>query len=138
MQFQEWKEKYAPNDSGDDYDLRGAFDAGLTPDANGHWPDIFKRPNHPTFSDQSVFAIGRNASKAGRWEGDRFIRPLHICKHWGELFLDDDGTTHFKFHIEGGDWFAAREALVKFIACLQHKLDSERKCPFYGNRESSI
>lgn len=27
--FEHWKQKYAPNDSGEDYDLRGAFDAGM-------------------------------------------------------------------------------------------------------------
>ena len=38
-QFQTWKAKNAPNDSGQDYDLRGAFKAGVTPDPdNGHMP----------------------------------------------------------------------------------------------------
>lgn len=69
--FLKWKEKYAPNDSGDDYDLRGAFKAGLKPDPKtGHWPDTFKKPNHPTFSDQSNYAAH---GKPGRWEGDTFI-----------------------------------------------------------------
>jgi hypothetical protein len=54
--FNDWKTKYAPNDSGADYDLRGAFKAGLTPDkATGHWPDTFKKPNHPTFSPESIY-----------------------------------------------------------------------------------
>jgi hypothetical protein len=75
MTFSEWKERYAPNDSGEDYDLRSAFDAGLTPDANGHWPDTFKRPNHPTFSNESIYAVGVNAAKAGHWEGVQFIGP---------------------------------------------------------------
>lgn len=49
--FQKWKGSFAPNDSGSDYDLRGAFKAGVVPDATtGHWPDTFKKPNHPTFS----------------------------------------------------------------------------------------
>jgi hypothetical protein len=75
MTFDEWKIRYAPNDSGEDYDLRGAFDAGVLPDASGHWPDTFKRPNHPTFSNESIFAFGVNESKAGRWEGNTFIAP---------------------------------------------------------------
>jgi len=74
--FTGWKQQYAPRDSGADYDLRGAFKAGLVPDAaTGHWPDTYKKPNHPTFSDQSMYAVGPNAAKAGRWEGDRFIPP---------------------------------------------------------------
>lgn len=71
--FQEWKAKNAPKDSGVDYDLRGAFKAGLTPDAKtGHWPDTYKKPNHPTFSDQSQYAKDA-LDKAGRWEGDKFV-----------------------------------------------------------------
>lgn len=55
IEFDKWKAKYAPKDSGKDYDLRGAFKAGLKP-TNGHWPDTFKKPNHPTFSRESVYA----------------------------------------------------------------------------------
>lgn len=75
-QFGEWKSKNAPNDSGADYDLRGAFKAGLTPAGpeagvnEGHWPDTFKKPNHPTFSVESKYAKFGNP---GRWEGNNFI-----------------------------------------------------------------
>lgn len=72
--FQSWKQQYAPNDAGADYDLRGAFKAGLVPDSKtGHWPDTFKKPNHPTFSNESQYAVGDDAAKAGHWEGDKFI-----------------------------------------------------------------
>lgn len=75
QRFQEWKKRFAPNDSGADYDLRGAFKAGEVPGADGHWTDRFKKPNHPTFSDQSQYAKGADAGKAGRWEGEKFIPP---------------------------------------------------------------
>lgn len=75
MTFHEWKQRYAPDDSGEDYDLRGAYDAGITPDADGHWDDRWKLPNHPTFSVFSLYAVGENRVKAGRWEGDTFIAP---------------------------------------------------------------
>ncbi len=72
--FQPWKQQYAPKDSGQDYDLRGAFKAGLTPDPNnGHWSDQFKKPNHETFSVESQYAVGANAAKAGHWEGEQFV-----------------------------------------------------------------
>lgn len=75
QRFQAWKQQFAPHDSGQDYDLRGAFKAGLTPGPNGHFSDRFKKPNHPTFSDQSQYA--RFApEKAGRWEGERYIPPV--------------------------------------------------------------
>lgn len=74
--YAEWKKQYAPRDSGEDYDLQGAYKAGLTPDPEtGHWPDTFKKPNHPTFSNESMYATGDNAAKAGHWEGNTFIPP---------------------------------------------------------------
>ena len=76
--YQAWKAKYAPNDSGVDYDLRGAFAAGVTPSANGHFPDTFKKPNHPTFSVESRYAKFRPFD-AGYWNGDTFIPPQRIA-----------------------------------------------------------
>jgi hypothetical protein len=73
--FQAWKQKYAPNDSGVDYDLRGAFKAGVTPDpATGHMPDTFKKPNHPTFSVESQYAKDR-PDLAGYWQGNTYVAP---------------------------------------------------------------
>ena len=73
--YQDWKSIHAPNDSGFDYDFRGAFKAGVTPDnESNHWPDTFKKPNHPTFSDQSQYA--KDAPHlAGSWNGDTYIPP---------------------------------------------------------------
>ena len=72
QKFQTWKQRYAPNDSGEDYDLRGAFKAGLTPGSDGHWPDTFKKPNHPTFSNESIYADAA-PDRAGHWEGKQFV-----------------------------------------------------------------
>lgn len=73
--FQDWKSKYASSDSGKDYDLRGAFLKGYTPSPdNGHFPDEFKKPNHPTFSNQSKFAKDYQ-SLAGSWDGETYIPP---------------------------------------------------------------
>jgi hypothetical protein len=73
--FQAWKAQYAPNDSGQDYDLRGAFKAGAKPDPDtGHMPDTWKKPNHPTFSDQSQYAKDR-PDLAGHWDGETYVPP---------------------------------------------------------------
>lgn len=70
-----WKQTYAPGDSGFDYDLRGAFKAGLKPDpATGHWPDTFKKPNHSTFSNESNYAKVR-PDMAGSWSGETYVAP---------------------------------------------------------------
>lgn len=50
-----------------DYDLQGAFKAGLGRSGNGHFPDTFKKPNHPTFSDQSIYA-GKEGNVGGEWK----------------------------------------------------------------------
>lgn len=72
--FQAWKQKYAPNDSGADYDLQGAFKAGVSPADNGHFPDTFKKPNHPTFSDESQYS-GKNGNVGGHWNDNGTFTP---------------------------------------------------------------
>ncbi len=75
--FQSWKSVNAPKDSGEDYDLRGAYKEGLSKDSkSGHWSDKYKKPNHPTFSDQSQYAKDA-PHKAGHWQGDIYIKPRH-------------------------------------------------------------
>lgn len=70
--FEEWKARNAPDDSGYDYDLRGAFAAGAEPAENGHWPDTFKKPWHPTFSDESQYAVDA-PDLAGHWIGETYV-----------------------------------------------------------------
>lgn len=80
--FQAWKDQYAPGDSGEDYDYQGAFLHGARPGPDGHWPDTWKKPNHPTFSNESIYAgLAKNnpeftkggATLPGHWEGDKFV-----------------------------------------------------------------
>lgn len=69
--FEAWKSGL-PADmdkSGKDYDLAGAFNAGLTPEADGHLPDTYKKPNHPTFSNESVYS-GKEDGVGGKWSKD--------------------------------------------------------------------
>jgi len=49
-----------------DYDLRGAFLNNAGQAANGHYPDTFKKPNHPSFSDQSRYH-GADGYSGGTW-----------------------------------------------------------------------
>lgn len=74
VSFGEWKKDNAPYDSGDDYDYRGAFKAGAQPGSDGHWTDTFKKPNHPTFSNESQYA---SAGPHGHWVGDKFVPPMN-------------------------------------------------------------
>ena len=74
IEYSNWKAANAPFDSGYDYDLQGAFLAGVQRDpVTGHMPDTWKKPNHPTFSNQSQYATGRWAKYAGTWQGESYI-----------------------------------------------------------------
>lgn len=81
-QFQRWYDKYAtarpmsnisknPDDVEHYYDYRGYWKDNrynlLPPDR--HFPDTYKLPGHPTFSDESLHAD----ETAGHWEGDTFV-----------------------------------------------------------------
>ena len=77
--YADWKKKNAPNDSGYDYDLRGAYKAGEArdPGPDGHMKDRFKKPNHPTFSDESQYATGAQRDRAGHWVEGVFVPPAN-------------------------------------------------------------
>jgi hypothetical protein len=58
--------------SGDNYnyDMRGAYANGAAQSGgNMHWPDTFKKPNHPSFSDQSQYH-GADGTQGGSWSQD--------------------------------------------------------------------
>lgn len=101
LTYRQWKQRYAPQDSGEDYDLLAAFRAGIVPDANGHWPDLFKLPNHPTFSVESIYAVGANANRAGRWEGATFI-PNHQSEGQESLTSDRARREEIRPDSDGG------------------------------------
>lgn len=49
-----------------DYDMRGAFLGGAARSENAHYPDTFKKPNHPSFSTGSQYnAVDGN--QGGVW-----------------------------------------------------------------------
>lgn len=64
--YQAWAKKLGPQGNTYDYDLRGAWASGAGQAANGHFPDTFKKPNHPTFSDQSQYSTPQ--TPGGKWE----------------------------------------------------------------------
>jgi hypothetical protein len=60
-----------PGDANDyNYNIGYLSDPSGELASNGHLSDIGKLPNHPTFSNESVYAIGN--PNAGRW-----LEPLH-------------------------------------------------------------
>ncbi len=70
-QLQSYGSKFSPQDS-QDYDMQGYFKANpnVEPNTPGtHYPDTYKKPNHMTFSDESVYH-GQDGNIGGHWGTD--------------------------------------------------------------------
>ena len=68
-----------------DYDMRGAWKQGIEGDPRtGHYPDTYKKPNHPTFSDESQYD-GSGGRRGGHWEedetGSETLQPYGTHSH---------------------------------------------------------
>lgn len=69
--YQQWVNSLPINLRGDyDYDLRGAWLNGDQPDEYYHMPDTWKKPWHPTFSNESIYSTP--GAEGGRWDGEEF------------------------------------------------------------------
>lgn len=75
--FQNWYNKNTlegkkgiPYSDNLDYDYYSFFKNNGTGNIKDHFPDTFKRPNHKTFSQESIYSIPEN--KGGKWENDVF------------------------------------------------------------------
>lgn len=69
-QQKDYDTKFSPQDS-TDYDMQGWYLKNQTvdPHTDGtHYPDTWKKPSHPTFSDQSIYS-GPD-SQGGQWTND--------------------------------------------------------------------
>ena len=80
--FQDWLKNNGVHTANElyDYDLRGAWKSGdvFNLDSRGHLTDRYKKPNHPTFSNQSIYD-GADGFVGGHWSelpNGRFVfRP---------------------------------------------------------------
>lgn len=66
-QFQAWAKKTGRESDTYDYDLRGAWKADAKAATNGHLPDTWKKPNHPTFSVESQYSGPASGLIGGQW-----------------------------------------------------------------------
>lgn len=58
-----------------DYDLESYYNnLKANPIENGHLPDTYKKPNHPTFSDQSMYHIP-GVQEGGNWNEKAEFTP---------------------------------------------------------------
>lgn len=64
--FQKWAVQNNKTKDTFDYDLRGAWKEGSAGTGGAHSPDTYKKPNHPTFSNQSKYN-GAEGKTGGEW-----------------------------------------------------------------------
>lgn len=77
QQFQDWAAKAGKLGDVYDYDLRGFWKSGGSFDpTTGHGGDTYKKPNHPTFSDQSQYH-GTDGYQGGTWGRGTFTPSAH-------------------------------------------------------------
>ena len=64
-----------------DYNMAAAKASGFGSNGNGHYPDTFKKPNHPTFSDESIYHS--EATPGGRWRGNTYEPSDYVLNQQG-------------------------------------------------------
>lgn len=79
--FQAWRAQQ-PTDlrNTGDYDLRGAWLGNAQEAGNGHLPDTWKKPNHMTFSDGSMYSTP--AAPGGAWSQIAPATPQNPEGQW--------------------------------------------------------
>jgi hypothetical protein len=107
--YQEWaKQNHREGDSFD-YDMRGAWKEGIQADpSTGHFPDTYKKPNHPTFSDESQYH-GADGRMGGHWKydetGSETLQPYSERYEQGgkveKIQQQMDDPEHGSWHDDG-------------------------------------
>lgn len=93
--YEQWLKMYGIRET-PDYDVRGAYKAGIDPDpVTGHLNDEFKLPNHITYSEESRASKAKGAPPAGKWVGSDeegwtfYASPTNIANAGGIDALRD-------------------------------------------------
>lgn len=106
--FQQWAEQESIKTGRDkfrdleDYDLKGAWkelqQGTMSEDERGHLGDKYKKPNHPTFSDQSIYHNTKDPKTGTKYEGgtwgkegekDTYTPSKHVLKFHGDTGLSN-------------------------------------------------
>lgn len=71
-QYSQWAKEQGREQDVQNYDLRGAWlemqnNSAMSEDERGHLGDKYKKPNHPTFSAESIYN-GKEGVQGGKWE----------------------------------------------------------------------
>jgi len=91
--YQTWAKKNRREKDTFDYDMRGAWKARIEASDNGHFPDTYKKPNHPTFSNESQYH-GVDGEQGGSWNGEVFTPGPTNDKYWRGTALEEYISRH--------------------------------------------
>lgn len=69
--FLRWAQEAGKTRDLEDYDLRGAWKSGAL--TGGHGPDTYKKPNHPTFSNESMYSTPQRPGGSWQQAGDDWL-----------------------------------------------------------------
>lgn len=98
-QFAQWaREKNLLRDLYD-YDMRGAWKAGAAQSEEGHFPDTFKKPNHPTFSVESQYHNEKNLP-GGTWGVDSEGRTTFTPSAFNLQNMSPNELRQYFFQVE--------------------------------------
>lgn len=104
-EYQKYKSSLGEQGTDEDYDLRGFWlEHGEEPHEKGaHFIDKYKKPNHPTFSDQSQYHGADNGMGGihigGSWVGDTgYIPPAHVLNDPKKMA----SLQRYMYEAEGG------------------------------------
>lgn len=81
LKYRAWKAAL-PHDlqNSSDYDLQGAYLDNMQKSSNDHMGDKFKKPNHMTFSNQSIYSNPQQ--QGGEWTDNTFwASPYNLQQH---------------------------------------------------------
>ena len=93
-EFEKWLTPKRAKDY-QDYDVQGFFLSGAGTSANGHGTDLFKKPNHPTFSNESMYH-SPGIYEGGTWGKGVFNATPHNVNMHGEEGLKNYFKTREK------------------------------------------
>lgn len=96
--FQAWATKSGRAKDMFDYDLRGAWRANAQAAADGHLPDTWKKPNHPTFSDESVYN-GKDGAQGGKW-AQKGSQWQFVASPYNVTNMGPEGLQLYFKHVE--------------------------------------
>lgn len=112
QQYQLWVDALAKSKGWDksgvdyDYDMRGYWNKykdNFTGDSKtGHFTDEFKKPNHPTFSNQSIYS-GANGNEGGSWLRDKDGRWTFVPSSTNLKMHSVDFLNNYFSRVEPGN-----------------------------------